>query len=119
MDASAPPAHQTEPVDLRPPPPPPPPPDPSTAPLAPIEALDGAHEVISLEGTLVSQTSDEVVMRDGNGNEHHLRVTRHTRYVWSETTAPGDLVPGARVRADYTSVRQQQLLVSLWILGRS
>lgn len=76
-------------------------------------------QLVSLSGTLVSHSPDELVLRDGDGREHRLRVTELTRYVWSETTSPKDFGPGARIRADFTSSSRQQLLHSVWVLGRS
>ena len=90
--------------------------DPEPSPAAP-DAQAGLQAPLVLSGTLVKKAPDALIVRDGEGNEHRFLLTRLTRFVWSETSSPEDLVPGASVRAVYVTRDQRQIATSIWVVS--
>lgn len=96
------------------------------APLAVAEPSLGGEEGIGyswdsteLVGRLVRRTPRAVVVEDGAGAVHVLRLTEQTRYVWSERSGPVDLAPGAKIRAELDAepeTNEGRVVLALWVL---
>ena len=78
---------------------------------------DADPTLMSLSGVLVSRTGEQLVIKDEAGVEHAFKVNPFTRYIWSESSSPSDLKPGARVRTDFDASGPQPVAISVWVLG--
>lgn len=81
--------------------------------------LDEPREEVlpSLVGHLVDTTDESVTIRDEGGTSHIFRLTGETRYVYSATSQPSDLRPGARVRAEYQTLADQRVALAVWVIS--
>jgi hypothetical protein len=72
---------------------------------------------LSLTGELVDRKRDAVTLEDASGENHTLRLTEQTRYVYGVSSSPSDFRVGARIRAEYALWSPDRVALALWVLG--